>query len=154
MIQERMMRDNNTFRLLSYNNEGMPGIRPSQGSSKFLRFLQVQPLFATGKIKFPDVPNTDPFFHELYNELKNISQTNTGRRIGSAARDDLADSIGQISMLSIVVPSKESFNDVKSKKEQKEIAKFEEKAKEKATFESIYGFDEVDDMDTPYDDYL
>ena len=111
MIQERMNTENNTFRLLSYNNEGMPGIRPSSGSSKFLRFLQVQPMFATAKIKFPDVPNTDPFFHELYNELKNISQTNTGKRIGTATKDDIVDTIGQISMLSIVIPTKESFDE-------------------------------------------
>lgn len=113
-IKEKQMRENNFFPLLSYGNSNREGIRPSTGSGKYERFLQIQPRFSTKKIWFPQNSKTDPFMVELMNELRNVSRTNTGKKIGKAKNDDILDCIAMLTMIEMIAPSAEAMKAIKN----------------------------------------
>ena len=102
VIMDKMVRDNRFFTLLSNTNE--PGLSPR--GDKFQRFLQVQPKFASHKIWLPSQLKQDPTILELLSELKGVSRTNVNpRKLGKARHDDVLDTISQIGMVNLVIPS-------------------------------------------------
>ena len=102
VIMDKMIRDNRYFTLLSNGNE--PGLAPR--GDKFQRFLQVQPKFASHKIWLPSQLKQDPTILELLSELKGVSRTNVNpRKLGKSRHDDVLDTISQIGMVDIVIPS-------------------------------------------------
>ena len=103
-IKDKMMRENNYFFLLSHGNGKREGIRPAQGTRKYERFQAMQPKFSNKKIWFPDNVADDPFMVELMNELRYVSRTNTGKKIGKAKNDDILDCIAMLSMIDVVPP--------------------------------------------------
>ncbi len=102
VIIEKQIRENSYFTLLS--NKVDPGLFPV--GDKFQRFLVVQPKFAAHKIWFPKEMKNEPILVELMSELKGVSKTNTNpKKLGKARHDDVLDTISQIGMIDIVVPS-------------------------------------------------
>ncbi len=102
VIIEKQIRENAYFTLLS--NKTDPGLFPV--GDKFQRFLVVQPKFAAHKIWFPKEMKNEPILIELMSELKGVSKTNTNpKKLGKARHDDVLDTISQIGMIDIVVPS-------------------------------------------------
>jgi phage terminase large subunit-like protein len=116
MIQEKQIRENNYFSLLSYGNSNKPGIRPSTGTNKYQRFLMIQPYFNNHKIWFPTDWKDTPIGIELMNEIRGVSRTNTGAKIGTARHDDLLDPIAMLAMIEIISPSNEVH--IEDKKEE------------------------------------
>ena len=102
VIQQAQIRRNSYFHLLSNKTE--PGLFPI--GDKFQRFLAVQPRFAAHKIWFPSDIKNEPLMIELLNELKGVSRTNTNpKKLGKARHDDVLDTISQIGMIDIIIPS-------------------------------------------------
>lgn len=102
VIQQKMVRERRFFNLLS--NGAEPGLKPV--GDKFQRFNIVQPLFSTHKIWFPNEMKLDPFIIELLSELKGVGKTNPNpRKLGKARHDDILDTISQLGMFDIVIPS-------------------------------------------------
>ena len=104
-IKDKMVRDDVFFFLLSYGNSNLEGIRPAQGTRKYERFQVMQPRFSTGKMWFPDDLDEDPFMVEMYNEIRYVGRTNTGKKIGKAKNDDILDCIAMLSMIEVIPPS-------------------------------------------------
>ena len=115
VIMEKQIRENRYFTLLSNHEE--PGLKPI--GDKFQRFLIVQPKFAAHKIWFPEELRNDPFMIELLNELKGVSRTNTNpKKLGKARHDDILDTISQIGMVDLIIPSVGQVVDVKKREEE------------------------------------
>ena len=115
VIMEKQIRENRYFTLLS--NQEEPGLKPV--GDKFQRFLVVQPKFAAHKIWFPKELKNDPFMIELLNELKGVSRTNTNpKKLGKARHDDILDTISQIGMVDLIIPSVGQTVDVKKREEE------------------------------------
>ncbi len=102
VIIDKQIRENRYFPLLSNGTE--PGLKPV--GDKFQRFLAVQPKFAAHKIWFPRELKNTPFMVELLNELKGVSRTNTNpKKLGKARHDDVLDTISQLGMVELIIPS-------------------------------------------------
>jgi len=129
----------------SSNNNSLPGIRPAPGLRKYDRFLAIQPRFAMKKIRFPDDCKNDPFMIELLNELRYVTKTNTGRKIGGARHDDILDTISMMGVMTIYPPGKDMSvkQRVADEKMYTGINYFKRRAEE----------DAEEDADSPYDAY-
>jgi hypothetical protein len=139
-IKDKMIAEDNYFRLLSYGNGNKEGIRPATGMRKYERFQVMQPRFSTHKIKFPDDCIEDPFMIELFNELRFVSKTNTGRKIGRARNDDILDCLAMLSMFDLYSPVEED-----------EVKKIEYNEHE---FNPYDDFIEAELYDSDYDSYV
>jgi phage terminase large subunit-like protein len=101
VIEEKQIRENNFFHLLSSQGSTEKGIKPI--TNKFQRFLNIEPMFSTGKIWFPKELKNDPFMTELLNELKLVAKTNENpKKIGKARNDDVLDAIGMMSQIEMI----------------------------------------------------
>jgi phage terminase large subunit-like protein len=106
-INDKMRAEDNYFFLISSGNGDNAGMRPPTGMRKYERFQSIQPWFATGRIHFPENMENDPFMIELKNELRFVSKTNTGSKIGKSRFDDLIDTIAMLGVIDIVAASDE-----------------------------------------------
>lgn len=103
-IEKRMLEDDLFFFLMSSANSNVKGIRSAPGMKKYDRFKAIEPWFSTGKLNFPEGYKDDPYVLEFDNEIKLVSKTNTGRKIGKARHDDVLDAISMLGTFEIVTP--------------------------------------------------
>lgn len=74
---------------------------------KYDRFKAIEPWFSSGKIVIPEGYKDDEFIIEFDNEIKLVSKTNTGRKIGKARHDDVLDAIAMLGVIEIINPPKD-----------------------------------------------
>ncbi len=100
-IMSEMMRRNIYFPLASEGNRELPGIRPS--SSKFVRFMTVEPWFKMKKVFFPLEKKNEKIMQEAVNELSLVS-------VGGfkSKKYDFLDTISMLSCLKTWKPSEEA----------------------------------------------
>ena len=108
-IEEKMIEEDEFFFLLSENGNinGEKGIRNAPGMKKYDRFKAIEPWFSSGKIVIPEGYKDDEFIIEFDNEIKLVSKTNTGRKIGKARHDDVLDAIAMLGVIEIINPPKD-----------------------------------------------
>lgn len=97
-IENLMIQRNIFFNLASDKNNGEPGIRPSRGEGKMVRFHTILPQFKLKKIRFPEDQKDSPEVREIMEELTNASKK------GFKSKHD--DAIDTISMLTVMDPWK------------------------------------------------
>ena len=97
-IENLMIERNITFNLASDKNSGEPGIRPSRGDNKMVRFHTILPQFKLKKIRFPKDLIDSVEMREILEELSNASKA------GFKSKHD--DFIDTVSMLSDIDPWK------------------------------------------------
>jgi len=97
-IENLMIERNITFNLASDKNNGEPGIRPSRGDNKMVRFHTILPQFKLKKIRFPKDLIDSVEMREILEELSNASKS------GFKSKHD--DFIDTVSMLSVMDPWK------------------------------------------------
>ncbi|RLA58887.1 MAG: hypothetical protein DRQ78_11315 [Epsilonproteobacteria bacterium] len=106
MLRNKMIQENRYFNIHE-QKPGKPGITGSGRTSKYEKFLGVLHLFSNNKIWVPRDMKKSFLIQEFLNELRGVSTTNTGKRIGSAKHDDILDCISQVQYMNIVSPSEE-----------------------------------------------
>ncbi len=106
MLRDKMVAENRYF-TIHEQKPGKPGIAPIRGVNKYTNFLGVYPLFSNQKIWLPKEMEKEFLIQELMNEIRGVSKTNTGKRIGSAKHDDVIDCIAQLQHLNVIKPSSE-----------------------------------------------
>jgi hypothetical protein len=106
MLRDKMIRENRFFNIHE-QKPGKPGIAPIRGTNKYSNFLGILHLFSNNKIWFPREMKNEFLIQEAKNEIRGVSKTNTGKRIGSARHDDVIDCMAQLQHLNIIAPSEE-----------------------------------------------
>jgi len=106
MLRDRMIRENRFFNIHE-QKPGKPGIAPVRGVNKYANFLGILHLFSNNKIWFPKEMEHEFLIQEALNEIRGVSKTNTGKRIGSAKHDDVIDCMAQLQHLNIIAPSED-----------------------------------------------
>jgi len=106
MLRDKMVRENRFFHIHE-QKPGKPGIAPVRGVNKYGNFLGILHLFSNNKIWFPKEMKNEFLIQEALNEIRGVSKTNTGKRIGSAKHDDVIDCMAQLQHLNIIAPSNE-----------------------------------------------
>jgi hypothetical protein len=106
MLRDKMVRENRYF-TIHEQKPGKPGIAPIRGTNKYSNFLGVLPLFSNQKIWLPYELKNEFLIQEFMNEIRGVSKTNTGKRIGSAKHDDVIDCVAQLQHMNIIKPSTE-----------------------------------------------
>ena len=104
MLRTKMVAENRYFNVYE-QSPGKPGIKTPVGKNKYTNFLGILHLFSNHKIWFPNEMKTEFLIQEALNELRGVSKTNTGKRIGSAKHDDIIDCMAQLQHLNIIAPS-------------------------------------------------
>jgi len=101
-IQNEMMDRNIYFTLSSNQKSGEPGIRSSEQTTKFERFMVMVPLFKAKKFYFPVEKKLEPEMQEFMNELSLVS-------VGGfkSKHDDCLDTISMLGVLKTFRPSQE-----------------------------------------------
>ena len=108
-IQEKQIRENRYFTLLSKKGNSDLGIAPT--TNKFIRFKEIQPLFAAHKIWVPTEMKNEPYMNEFLNELRGVSKTNANpKKLGTALHDDILDNFSMLGMIDIICPSEDQGN--------------------------------------------
>ena len=97
----------NRYFTIHEQKPGKPGIAPVRGVNKYTNFLGINHLFSNQKIWFPNEMKHEFLIQEAMNEIRGVSKTNTGKRIGSAKHDDVIDCMAQLQHLNIIKPSEE-----------------------------------------------
>jgi len=106
MLRDKMIVENRFFHIHE-QKPGKPGIAPVRGVNKYSNFLGILHLFTNSKIWFPKELKHEFLLQEAMNEIRGVSKTNTGKRIGSAKHDDVIDCMAQLQHLNIVKPNDE-----------------------------------------------
>jgi len=106
MLRDKMIRENRFFNIHE-QKPGKPGIAPIRGTNKYANFLGILHLFSNNKIWFPKEMENEFLIQEALNEIRGVSKTNTGKRIGSARHDDVIDCMAQLQHLNIIAPSED-----------------------------------------------
>ena len=104
MLRDKMVQENRYFNIYEQKH-GTPGIRTPHGKNKYTNFLGILHLFSNNKIWFPNEMKAEFLIQEALNELRGVSKTNTGKRIGSAKHDDVIDCMAQLQHMDIHAPS-------------------------------------------------
>ena len=104
MLRDKMIRENRYFNIYE-QKPGKPGIAPVRGTNKYSNFLGILHLFSNNKIWFPLEMKNEYLIQEALNEIRGVSKTNTGKRIGSARHDDVIDCMAQLQHMNIISPS-------------------------------------------------
>jgi hypothetical protein len=106
MLRDKMIRENRFFHIHE-QVPGKPGIRTPVGKNKYTNFLGILHLFSNQKLWLPKELRETFFIQEMLQELKGVTKTNTGKRIGVSKHDDVIDALAQIQHLNVVLPSEQ-----------------------------------------------
>ena len=106
MLRNKMINENRYFNIHE-QRPGKPGIVGNGRVGKYEKFLGILHLFSNNKIWIPRDMKNGFLIQEFLNELRGVSTTNTGKRIGSAKHDDVLDCMSQLQFMNIISPSEE-----------------------------------------------